>query len=321
MAPIQVFVFLNFGSTGRRAESSSLTHLCLLAISRDQYLEPDNIEVPPNKLCLDLKSGFNRDTYDILNNFINLQQKPICLVSHCGMDYDFQILKRELDNLKVRLSDDLLCADSIYAFYDILKDKIKDDDDDDDDHNLSVKLESSSSNNDCLESNKHEIKKENQEEMKDEKIELESNKQEIKKENQEEMKDENTPDKHTFDATGKSNGLSPENARKKPKLSKEENRYRGKVAVRNRYYDGDYFSKSHGLRSIYEEMMEYPTENVTQAEMDVYMNFRISHQLGERFLEWTDEVQLKFAKVRTRPIFMKDICLTKQVFKGNIRKI
>lgn len=120
MEPIQTFVFMDFGCVG--GDSRQLTEVSLLAVPRSQYLEPQNTTAPEPKVDQDLSpNGFDLNTYTVINNYINLQKKPVCLVSHNGNRFDFIILKRELQNLRVSLADDILCADSIYAFYDIHK--------------------------------------------------------------------------------------------------------------------------------------------------------------------------------------------------------
>ncbi|KAJ8735141.1 hypothetical protein PYW08_014391 [Mythimna loreyi] len=99
MAPIKVFVFMDFGCD--QGQPEKLTEVALLAVPRDQYLKPYETTEPPNKLYCDLsKEGFSKDVFNKFKDFLEKQEKPICLVSHTGMDFDFQILKRELNKLE-----------------------------------------------------------------------------------------------------------------------------------------------------------------------------------------------------------------------------
>ena len=119
MAPIQTFVYIDFAT---EYQGEAVTEVSLLATPRNLILDPKALE-PSDKLTLNFKSGgaFNLASYNEINQFINRQQKPVCLVAHNGNTFDFPILKRELRQLDVTLADDLLCADSLFAFYDILE--------------------------------------------------------------------------------------------------------------------------------------------------------------------------------------------------------
>lgn len=77
-------------------------------------------------LCNDLlehETDFNINVFNLIDTFINVLAKPVCLVAQNGLYFDFPILKRHVENLKTSLSDDLLCADCYHAFYDILEER------------------------------------------------------------------------------------------------------------------------------------------------------------------------------------------------------
>ncbi|KAJ8733612.1 hypothetical protein PYW07_014163 [Mythimna separata] len=118
MAPIQTFVFMDFGT---EPGTTIVTEVSLLPAPRKLYLDP-SLEEPNNKLTLNFKNGgFSLDSYNNIDKFLNQQEKPVCIVAHNGTTFDFPILKRELQRLNVSLSSDILCADSLYIYYDILE--------------------------------------------------------------------------------------------------------------------------------------------------------------------------------------------------------
>ncbi|CAH0698684.1 unnamed protein product [Spodoptera exigua] len=127
MPPINTFVFFDFGTLRNQDLDTcdSVTDLCLQAIPRQQYLEPTNTNAPRNgKIYLKFPTHRIRiEDFNVINNFINKQEKPVCLFAHNGNRFDFAIMKRHFENINVSLADDVLVADSMYAFYDILEDR------------------------------------------------------------------------------------------------------------------------------------------------------------------------------------------------------
>ena len=58
------------------------------------------------------QSRFDKTTGILLNNFLDRLPKPICLVAHNGNNYDFPLLKAEMEKAHIKLGSDILCADS-----------------------------------------------------------------------------------------------------------------------------------------------------------------------------------------------------------------
>lgn len=151
MAPIATYVFFDLETTGLPREEfnrTKITELCMVAVKREHVLDTLPGHVPrvlhkltrcfnPGKritersseltgldnFLLEHENYFDITIFDIINNFLNTLTKPVCLVTHNGFNFDFPILKRQLDMLNVRFSGDVLCADSLDAFSDILEEK------------------------------------------------------------------------------------------------------------------------------------------------------------------------------------------------------
>jgi DNA polymerase III epsilon subunit-like protein len=67
------------------------------------------------------QSKFSKSTGDLLNSFLSLLPAPLCLVAHNGNDYDFPLLKAELDKTGTQLKSDILCIDSYVGIREIFK--------------------------------------------------------------------------------------------------------------------------------------------------------------------------------------------------------
>lgn len=64
---------------------------------------------------------FQASTVHLINQFLESQEKPICLVAHNGNRFDFPILKTEIHRTGEQLLDDVLCIDSLEAFRNLHK--------------------------------------------------------------------------------------------------------------------------------------------------------------------------------------------------------
>ena len=300
MASIQTYVFVHFGC--KKDDSKSLTELSLLAVNRSQFLQPEVIQEPPAKILLDLRSsGFDLYTFIVIEKFINDQQKPVCLISHNGHRYDFGILKGALKMLNVSLSDDILCADSIYIFYDILKNdprnvvhmKIETDDDisQEQDPNASAEKSTTVDVKSDQTADYMEVEDSTGNELKD----LEVNMPIEKIPENKRLDDDKKPIENMIQK------LDPQNLEKTGRNmnSNVSYIYTGK-ALRTFFFDG-YDTPRRGyntLPAIYNREIEDPyVEDFDGAAMKVYCAFRVSHKLGERFLAWTDQIQYKFSDV------------------------
>lgn len=67
------------------------------------------------------QSRFSKGTGDLINSFLSLLPSPVCLVAHNGNDYDFPLLKAEMDKTGTKLQSDVLCIDSYVGMKKILK--------------------------------------------------------------------------------------------------------------------------------------------------------------------------------------------------------
>lgn len=147
MSSVASYVFLDLETTGFPREENNktkITEISLVAVKREHVLDtrvgasprvqnkltlclnPRKLVSPESTkvtgLCNDLleqETDFNIEVFNLINTFLNVLTKPVCLVAQNGQYFDFPILKRHVEYLKVSLSDDLLCADCYHAFYDI----------------------------------------------------------------------------------------------------------------------------------------------------------------------------------------------------------
>ena len=67
------------------------------------------------------QSKFDMKTVNLINSFLLLLPPPVCLVAHNGYDYDFPLLKAEVDKTGNSLSSDILCVDSYSGIKEIFK--------------------------------------------------------------------------------------------------------------------------------------------------------------------------------------------------------
>ena len=100
---------------------------CFLTVSLHQITT--SINSPRNKFYV---IGF----FQLLRNFLLHLPKPVCLVAHFGLGFDFPLLRSELENIgfdfrpeadELGLAEDLLVVDSLEAFKQIFAEKAKED--------------------------------------------------------------------------------------------------------------------------------------------------------------------------------------------------
>lgn len=146
--PIQTYVFLDLQSSGFPGEDHGdvqITELCMIAVKRTHLMHAENVTPrvqyklrmcfnPQKKVdqkaaeksglklsLLKNEANFNNDVYNAINSFIRCLQKPVCLIGHNAFEFHFQLLKYHFNKMQVTLSDDIMCTDSAYAFFDILE--------------------------------------------------------------------------------------------------------------------------------------------------------------------------------------------------------
>ena len=67
------------------------------------------------------QARFDKNTVDMINSFLLRLPSPVCLVAHNGDNFDFPLLKAELEKVKGSLGTDILCADSYNGFQHIFR--------------------------------------------------------------------------------------------------------------------------------------------------------------------------------------------------------
>lgn len=123
MNPIATYAFLDLGTTGLRTQGEpSITRLRIIAVNRRDFCNanewPQEIEIcfKPEYECDDMIS---RDIFYSIKSLIKNSEKPVCLISHNGFEFHFPLLKYYFEMINKTLPNNLMCTDSLYAFYDI----------------------------------------------------------------------------------------------------------------------------------------------------------------------------------------------------------
>ncbi|KAG9477761.1 three prime repair exonuclease 2 [Eleutherodactylus coqui] len=147
-APVKTFVFLDLEATGLNRDLPKITEICLVAVHVSSLENPvtnesGEVQLPRvmDKLCLCVDPGkplteaaanitglsndqlydsekqkFDINLINTINEFVNRQAKPVCLVAHNGFYYDFPLLKTELLHQNEDFPGSMLCLDSLKAF-------------------------------------------------------------------------------------------------------------------------------------------------------------------------------------------------------------
>ncbi|XP_022830289.1 three-prime repair exonuclease 1-like [Spodoptera litura] len=150
MKPIATYVFIDLQSSGLPVNSRivEITELAMVAVKRTHFLNTDPDELPrvqyklhkcfstERSMCkksvsmtglkpnlLKDEPVFDERACEVINSFINCLEKPVCLIGHNALKFHLQLLKYHLKTLKFELSDEdnILCSDSLYAFFDVLQ--------------------------------------------------------------------------------------------------------------------------------------------------------------------------------------------------------
>lgn len=147
MDKVKTYLFLDLQATGYPGTAHGeirITEICLLAV---KGVDVEKTRYEPRiqykfKMCFNpekkveeeisqqngltlavLKSEtkFNKDVCNAITSFVKCLKKPVCMIAHNAFKFHFPLLKYHMDRMKVAMPDDLLCTDSIYCYYDILK--------------------------------------------------------------------------------------------------------------------------------------------------------------------------------------------------------
>ncbi|XP_069842319.1 three prime repair exonuclease 2-like isoform X2 [Dendropsophus ebraccatus] len=145
---VNTFVFLDLEATGLNRDLPKITEICLIAVHVSSLKNPvtdetGEVQLPRimDKLCLCVDPGkpltavassitglsnenltnngkqkFDLTLIKAINEFVNRQAKPVCLVAHNGFSYDFPLLKTELLQQNEDFPDTMLCLDSLHTF-------------------------------------------------------------------------------------------------------------------------------------------------------------------------------------------------------------
>lgn len=73
---------------------------------------------------LEHQEKFSDDTVNLINRFLSQNQSPVCLVAHNGNNFDFPILRAEINKTKCIL-ENVICIDSLVAFQQVYLDEKK----------------------------------------------------------------------------------------------------------------------------------------------------------------------------------------------------
>lgn len=149
MNRINTYVFLDLETTGfpcQEGNRTQITEFAMIAVKTDHILTGEVPRVlqkftqcfrpslPISQRVFDI-TGLNNDllknenvftssaSVNAIRSFFDLQTPPVCIVSHNGCGFDFPILRAEIERAQYRLSDEILCTDSLKMFRTILKNK------------------------------------------------------------------------------------------------------------------------------------------------------------------------------------------------------
>ncbi|CAH0663708.1 unnamed protein product [Spodoptera exigua] len=144
---IKTYVFFDLETTGLmgfKEDVPSITELSMVAVDRIHFLNTPPYDVPRvqnrlllcfnpekkmsvesvelsrlNNALLETLSPFDKNSCDLIKLFISRLPKPVCLIAHNGLTFHFPILQHYMKLNAVELDADVMCTDSLYAFYDI----------------------------------------------------------------------------------------------------------------------------------------------------------------------------------------------------------
>ena len=242
-----------------------------LCFNPGKLIHPESTAVSGlDNYLLEHHSPFNINAFNTINNFLQLLEKPVCLVAQNGHGFDFPILKNHFEKLGVSLPEDTLCADSLYAFYDIHEAE------------NAIKAVSPVGHND-----------ESSTDQKQNDQTPDKTKEEGK-----------SPDKQTsnvvedlkYQLTMKQqNERTPRKAVIKARKTKSE-------CLKRRLFYKDPAKKptiSFQLKDVYERKVGRPAIEAHRAENDCVMAMEVATAIAKKFVEWVDneENQCKFSQV------------------------
>ncbi|XP_063792381.1 three prime repair exonuclease 2 isoform X2 [Pseudophryne corroboree] len=144
---VRTFIFLDLEATGLNQDDPKITEVSLVAVHVSSLRNPvhddsGKLQLPrvldKLSLCVDPgkpltqkaaeitglsneqlttceKQLFEETLINTVNEFVNRQAQPVCLVAHNGFSYDFPLLKAELLQHQRDFPSSMLCLDSLPA--------------------------------------------------------------------------------------------------------------------------------------------------------------------------------------------------------------
>lgn len=141
MAKIKTFAFIDLETTGLPCfdnNTTKITELTVITVQTNHLLlgviprvqNKLSLCFNPRKLisfesekltglsneALEHSAPFSANTVSLLINFLEHSPKPICFVAHNGNQFDYPILRTEIEKTGCHLPEDILCIDSLNAF-------------------------------------------------------------------------------------------------------------------------------------------------------------------------------------------------------------
>ncbi|XP_034825872.1 three-prime repair exonuclease 1-like [Maniola hyperantus] len=292
MSAIATYVFIDLETTGLPQEENNrtkITELSFVAVKRQHVLDTRQGCAPrvQQKLTLCLNPGrmvqpegtkvtglcnellehepfFNKEVFTVINTFLNLFTKPVCLIAQNGHNFDFPILKNHFNKLSVSLADDLMCADCLHGFFDIMeKRKLND--------TSTTVVDSTKEKNTVSNENKTQI---------DEIDFLSDNTLRAQAVN------EMTPKQSVIACVNK----TPKKTNSTLAISKARRRFP--------WSKGEKPNEKYKLKDIYYRLLNREAVDAHHAENDCLLALECSVALGEAFVQWIDENHCLFSEVK-----------------------
>ncbi|XP_013182110.1 PREDICTED: uncharacterized protein LOC106128331 [Papilio xuthus] len=328
MVPVATYVFVDLETTGLPVEETNrtkITELSMVAVKREHLLRtlagasprvqnkltlcfnPCRMIHPGSTattgLCNDLlehETKFDKNAFNTVNSFLNILTKPVCLIAQNGHNFDFPIIKNHLEKLSVQFTDDLLCADCLHAFYDILE-KVK------------------SSNTQVLEQKTSDLIKENSNiinpQLNEKNFDVDNQlsmqtinettpkQQIIKSEIEKCLDDTNMFNINNQISMQKINETTPKQQQIKTDQTTRKLDRKKLSKVRRRFpWSGAKPKDSYKLKNIYERVLNRVGIEAHRAENDCTMALEISAALNNDFVKWVDENHCLFSDVKPMTI-------------------
>ncbi|XP_013144787.1 PREDICTED: uncharacterized protein LOC106108232 [Papilio polytes] len=322
MIPVATYVFVDLETTGLPVEETNrtkITELSMVAVKREHLLRTLAGAAPrvQNKLtlcfnpckmvhpgstattglCNDLlehETKFDMNAFTTINSFLNILTKPVCLIAQNGHNFDFPIIKNHLEKLSVQFKEDLLCADCLHAFYDILE-KLKST------HNLEHKNSDVIKDITVPQLNEKICGVDDQFSMQN--YNETTPKQQIIKNKTEKEIDINLAITNNQISMKNINETTPKQQRIRTDQTPRKFERKNLSKVRRRFpWSGAKPKDSYKLKNIYERVLNRAGIEAHRAENDCIMALEISAALNKDFVKWVDENHCLFADVKPMTI-------------------